>query len=84
MTPLVNFGTTNLLAIRVVKQSPSVDLDTGDYFTLGGIYRPVTLYSVPQTNFADVQVQTHLLPNNQAEVDVSAEVTWRGCFDAGF
>ena len=75
LTPLVNFGTTNLLAIRVVKNSPSVDLDTGDYFILGGIYRPVTLYSIPQTNFADVQVETHLLPNNQAEVDVSADVT---------
>ncbi len=75
ITPLVNFGTTNLLAIRVVKNAPSVDLDTGDYFILGGIYRPVTLYSVPQTNFADVQVQTHLLPNNQAEVDVTANVT---------
>ncbi len=74
LTPLVNFGTTNLLAIRVVKKSPSVDLDTGDYFTLGGIYRPVTLYSVPQTNFAGVQVETHLLPNNQARVDVSADV----------
>jgi beta-galactosidase len=75
LTPWLNFGTTNLLAIRVVKQSPSVDLDSGDYFTLGGIFRAVTLYSVPQTNFADVQVNTHLLPNNQAEVDISADVT---------
>ena len=71
----VKYGTTNLLAIRVVKNAPAVDLDTGDYFTLGGIFRPVTLYSVPQTNFADVQVATHLLPNNQAEVDVTADVT---------
>ena len=75
LTPQVRFGTTNLLAIRVVKKAASVDLDTGDYFILGGIYRPVTLYSVPQTNFADVQVETHLLPNNQAEVDVSTDVT---------
>ena len=74
ITPLVNFGTSNLLAVRVVKQSPAVDLDTGDYFTLGGIFRPVTLYSVPQTNFADVQVTTHLLPGNQAEVDVTTDV----------
>ena len=74
LTPQVKFGTTNLLAIRVVKTAPSVDLDDGDYFTLGGIFRPVTLYSVPQTNFADVQVATHLLPNNQAEVDVTADV----------
>src|SRR5258707_334630 len=75
LTPWVNFGTTNLLAIRVVKKAPSVDLDTGDYFTLGGIFRPVTLYSIPNTNFTDVQVTTHLLPNNQAEVDVSTDVT---------
>ncbi len=75
LSSLVNFGTTNLLAIRVVKNTPSVDLDTGDYFTLGGIFRPVTLYSVPQTNFADVQVNTHLLPNNQAEVDVTTDVS---------
>ena len=61
--------------MRVVKQAPSVDLDTGDYFTLGGIFRPVTLYSVPQTNLADVQVTTHLLPNNQAEVTVTTDVT---------
>src|SRR5262249_10994111 len=74
ITPFVNFGTTNLLAVRVVKQSPSVDLDTGDYFTLGGIFRSVKLYTVPQTNFADIQVETHLLPNNQARVDVTADV----------
>jgi beta-galactosidase/beta-glucuronidase len=74
ITPFVNFGTTNLLAVRVTKQSPSVDLDTGDYFTLGGIFRSVTLYSIPRTNFADVQMQTHLLPGDQAEVDVIADV----------
>ena len=75
VTPFITYGTTNLLAVRVVKKSPSVDLDTGDYFTLGGIFRSVTMYSVPPTNFADVQVQTHLLANNQARVDVSADVT---------
>jgi autotransporter-associated beta strand protein len=75
LTPLVNFGTTNLLAIRVIKNTPSVDLDDGDYFILGGIFRPVTLYSVPQTNFAAVQAETYLLPNNQAKVNVTADVT---------
>ena len=78
VTPLVNFGTTNLLAIRVVKNAASMDLDNGDYFFLGGIFRPVNLFSVPQTNFADVEVTTHLLPNNQAEVDVVADVTQGG------
>jgi autotransporter-associated beta strand protein len=75
ITPQVQFGTNNLLAVRVVKKTPSVDLDTGDYFLLGGIHRSVTLYSVPQTNFADVRIETHLLPNNQAEVDVWTDIT---------
>ncbi len=74
LTAAANFGTSNLLAVRVIKSTPSDDLDTGDYFVLGGIYRPVTLYSVPQTNLADVQVQTHLLPGNSAQVNVTVDV----------
>ena len=73
LTSQVNFGTTNLLAVRVIKNTPSNDLDTGDYFFLGGIDRPVTLYSVPQTNIADVQVST-FLTNGVATVDVLADV----------
>ncbi len=75
LTSQVQFGTSNLLAVRVIKSTPSDDLDTGDYFYLGGIYRPVTLYSVPQTNFADMQVNTYLLSNNTAQVSVLAGVT---------
>lgn len=75
LTSQAQFGTTNLLAIRVIKSTPSDDLDTGDYFFLGGIYRSVTLYSVPQTNFADLEVQTTLLPGNSAQVQVTAGVT---------
>ncbi len=73
LTSAANFGTSNLLAVRVIKQTPSNDLDTGDYFFLGGIDRPVTLYSVPQTNIADVQVST-FVTNNVATVDVTADV----------
>jgi autotransporter-associated beta strand protein len=73
LTSQVQFGTSNLLAVRVIKSTPSDDLDTGDYFMLGGIDRPVTLYSVPQTNFADVQVNTYLT-NNSAEVAVTADI----------
>jgi autotransporter-associated beta strand protein len=73
LTSQANFGTTNLLAVRVIKNTPSNDLDTGDYFFLGGIDRPVTLYSVPQTNIADVQVSTYLT-NGIATVAVSADV----------
>jgi autotransporter-associated beta strand protein len=74
LTSQVQFGTSNLLAIRVIKSTPSDDLDTGDYFVIGGIYRSVTLFSVPQTNFADVHIQTTILPNSSAQVSVTADV----------
>lgn len=74
LTPAVKFGRKNLLAVRVTKQTRSVDLDTGDYFFLGGIHRPVTLFSVPKSHLADVTVQTRLLPGNRAEVKVLADV----------
>jgi beta-galactosidase len=73
LTSQAHFGTTNLIAVRVIKNTPSNDLDTGDYFFLGGIDRPVTLYSVPQTNIADVQVST-FVTNGVATVDVLADV----------
>ncbi|HEX3628434.1 MAG TPA: glycoside hydrolase family 2 TIM barrel-domain containing protein [Verrucomicrobiae bacterium] len=73
LTLQANFGTTNLLAVRVIKNTPSNDLDTGDYFMLGGIDRPVTLYSVPQTNIADVQVSTYVT-NGVGTVDVLADI----------
>jgi beta-galactosidase len=74
LTPAVKFGKKNLLAVRVTKKTRSVDLDTGDYFFLGGVHRPVTLFSVPKSHLADITVQTRLLPSNRAEVKVLAAV----------
>lgn len=74
LTPQVKFGQKNLLAVRVTKKTRSVDLDSGDYFFLGGIHRTVTLFSVPRTHLADVTVQTRLLAGNRAEVKVLTEI----------
>ena len=68
LTPFVRFGQENLLALRVSKNTKSVDCDTGDYFFLGGIYRPVTLFCVPQTHIEDFSVRTHLSEDGRAEV----------------
>jgi hypothetical protein len=70
LTPAVKFGEKNLLAVRVYKNTKYVDLDSGDYFFLGGIHRDVTLFSVPKTHVEDLTVRTHLLPENQAELRV--------------
>ena len=74
LTPQVKFGEENLLALRVTKNTRSADLDSGDYFFLGGVYRTVKLFSVPQTHIDDVTVQTHLLEGNRAEVKVLADI----------
>jgi beta-galactosidase/beta-glucuronidase len=60
LTPQVKFGQTNLLGVRVMKNTRSVDLDTGDYFFLGGIHRTVTLFSVPKVYIDDLTVRTAL------------------------
>jgi beta-galactosidase len=75
ITPAVKFGETNLLAIRVTKKTQSSNLDSGDYYFLGGVYRPVTLFSVPKAHICDLTVQTRLLPDNKAEVKVIAAVS---------
>ncbi len=70
LTPVVKFGEKNLLAIRVYKNTKAVDLDTGDYFLMGGVHRPVTLFSVPKTHVADYSVRTKLLPDDKAGLRV--------------
>ena len=75
LTPQIKFGQKNLLALRVMKNSRSADLDSGDFFFLGGVYRPVTLFSVPKTHLTDATVQTRLLDGNRAEVKVLADLT---------
>ena len=70
LTPAAKFGEKNLLAIRVYKNTKSVDMDTGDFFFLGGIHRDVTLFSVPATHIEDYIVRTKLLDGGKAEVRV--------------
>ncbi len=74
LTPFVKFGGENSLALRVSKNTRSVDCDSGDYFFLGGIYRPVTLFSVPQTHIKDFSVRTHLLGDGRAEVTTTVSL----------
>jgi beta-galactosidase len=74
LTDQIKFGTTNLLAVRVTKNTRSADLDSGDYFFLGGLHRSVTLFSVPATHFDDLTIQTHVLPDGSATLKVIAEV----------
>jgi hypothetical protein len=78
LTPRVKFGRKNLLAVRVYKNTKEVDLDTGDFFFLGGIHRPVTLFSVPTAHLDDLSVRTKLLDGGKAELRVRLAVTSAG------
>ncbi len=75
LTPHVRFGGQNLLALRVTKNTQSAVLDKGDYYFLGGIHRPVTLFSVPETHVADVTVRTFLLDDGKAEVKTAIAIS---------
>lgn len=63
LTGLVRPGQRNLFAVRVSKTTPSFDADTGDYQSMGGIYRDTSLIAVPQTHVADITVRTPLAAN---------------------
>ena len=74
LTGQVKFGTRNLLAVRVTKNTKSADLDSGDYFFLGGLHRAVTLFSVPEIPLDELTIQTLLLPDGSAQVKVAVNV----------
>jgi beta-galactosidase len=74
LTAAIKFGKPNLLALRVTKNTRSVDCDSGDFFLLGGVHRPVTLFSVPVNHIRDLTVQTELQPDGHALVKVIAEL----------
>ena len=60
VTDYIKAGQTNSLAVRVSKMTPSFDADTGDFQTMGGIYRDTSLMCVPQTHVSDITVTTPL------------------------
>ncbi len=74
LTSAIRYGESNLLALRVTKNTRSVDCDTGDFFFLGGVDRPVTLFSIPRSYISDFAVRTKLLGADEAEVTVLAQV----------
>lgn len=74
ITPAVKFGARNLLAVRVAKNTRTSDLDSGDFFFLGGIHRTVTLFAVPKVHVEDLIVQTFLRDQGGADVKVMLEL----------
>ena len=60
VTSLVKPGAANTLAVRVYRRFKGWQFDTNDDWALSGIYRDVTLLSVPTTYIRDFTVVTDL------------------------
>jgi beta-galactosidase len=60
VTSLVKLGAANTLAVRVYRRFKGWHFDTNDDWALSGIYRDVTLLSVPTPHIRDFTVVTDL------------------------
>ena len=75
VTDALRPGQRNLFALRVSKMTPSVSLDEGDYWALGGISRDTYLKAVPITHVDDLTVATPLSDDyKNATLDTTVRV----------
>jgi len=64
----------NVLAVKVSTRSKGWDFDTNDDWSLSGIIRDVTLFTLPKTHIKDVVVKTYTGNNKSSTVSVSTLV----------
>ena len=75
VTDALRPGQPNLFALRVCKTTPSVSLDSGDFWNLGGISRDTYLKAVPITHVDDLTVVTPLSADHvDATLDTAVAV----------
>jgi len=65
----------NVLAVRISTRSRGWDFDTMDCWSISGIYREVTLYTLPATHLLDQVVRTELRPDGSAHVDLTVRAS---------
>ena len=74
ITPYINFGSTNKLALEVYRFSDGSYLEAQDFWRMSGITRDVVIYSKPKFNIYDYFVKACLDENYEKgtlEVDVT-------------
>ncbi len=64
-------GKSNALAVKVTTRNKGWDFDTNDCWGLSGIFRDVTLISVPQTHIKDFTVKTYVNSSKSAQIALS-------------
>jgi Beta-galactosidase/beta-glucuronidase len=73
ISSFVTPGKENVLAVRVTTRSKGWEFDTNDCWSLSGIIRDVTLFSLPTTHIKDLVVKT-FVGKSDATLSVSAQV----------
>ncbi len=68
ITPYLNKGEAQELAMRVITSFPGSDFDYNDDWAPCGIFRDVTLFTVPDMHMADFAVETKAIDENSAVV----------------
>jgi beta-galactosidase len=65
----------NVLAVRVTTKPLGYEFDVNDDWALSGVYRDVTLFSVPATHVQDVATHTTLAADGAADLHVAVVVS---------
>lgn len=71
-------GAGNLLAVRVTTKPHGFEFDLNDDWSLSGIYRDVTLFSLPATHVQELATRTRLLDGGAAELSVDVALSQPG------
>ncbi len=64
----------NVLAVKVTTKPLGWAFDVNDDWSLSGIHRDVTLFSVPEIHVQDLSTGTRLLPDGTAELRVAVDL----------
>ncbi|MBK1814953.1 beta galactosidase jelly roll domain-containing protein [Luteolibacter yonseiensis] len=68
----------NMIAVRVTTKPPGWAFDVNDDWALSGIFRDVTLFSVPENHVRDITTGTRLAADGAAEFSVSVKLSQPG------
>ncbi len=80
ITPYINYGKKNLLALEVYRFSDGSYLEAQDFWRMSGITRDVVIYSKPKLNIYDYFVKAGLdenYANGIFECDVTLNFDWK-------
>ena len=80
ITPYINYGEKNLLALEVYRFSDGSYLEAQDFWRMSGITRDVEIYSKPKLNIYDYYVKAGLdenYKNGTLECDVTLNFDWK-------